>query len=225
MRILLIEDEQEIAGSLARRLGRSGFIADHVSTIADALDMLESYRYSFVLLDRRLPDGDGVTLLPDMRRLQPKIRVLIITACDTTTDKVLGLDAGADDYLTKPFEFDELMARMRAGLRRSGGDLLPPIKIGAISFDPNLRDISIAGSPVVMQRREAALLEVLLCNAGRMVRRQTLIDEIYGCDDEIQPSALTLLVFRLRRRLDELGAEVDIHSARGVGYMLTRSAT
>lgn len=223
MRILMVEDECEVANLVARKLGRSGFVADHVGSCIEARAALEEHRYSFVILDRRLPDGDGITLLPDMRKMHPGIRVMMLTACDATDDIITGLDAGADDYLTKPFDSDELMARIRAGLRRSGGDRIPEIAVGNLSFDPNLRDVSINGSSVILHGRELMLLEVLLRHAGRMVSRQALIEEIYGFADDIQPSVLNLLVLRLRRRLAAHEAAVEIEVARGVGYMLSKA--
>lgn len=225
MRTLLVEDEPEMARSIGIKLGRSGFVADAVGSIAEARESLEVHRYAFALLDRRLPDGDGITLLPDMRRLQPGIRVLMLTACDAVNERICGLDAGADDYLTKPFDSDELMARIRACLRRPSAGLLPPISMGAFSFDLNIRELSVAGCPVMLHRRELALIDVLARHAGRVVLRTTLLDEIYGFDDEVQANALNILVSRLRRRLSDLNAGVEIHSARGIGYMLTKSST
>ncbi|PWB78494.1 MAG: two-component system response regulator [Methylocystaceae bacterium] len=225
MRALLVEDEPEMARSIGVKLGRSGFVADSVGTIADARESLRLHRYAFALLDRRLPDGDGITLLPDMRRRQPGIRILILTACDAVNERISGLDAGADDYMTKPFDSDELMARIRTCLRRPGADLLPPITIGSLSFDLNIRELSVAGRPVVLHRRELALIDVLARHAGRVVLRTTLLEEIYGFDDEVQANALNILVSRMRRRLSELNAGVEIHSARGIGYMLTKPST
>jgi two-component system, OmpR family, response regulator len=225
MRVLMVEDEREIAELIGRRLGRSGFVADHVTSCDETMAALESHRYSLVLLDRRLPDGDGMTLLPDIRRMQPGIRILMLTVCNATDDKIGGLEAGADDYMTKPFDSDELVARMRAILRRPGGDLLPLITIGALSFDPNLRNALIADQPVKMPRQELMLLEILMRNVDRMVWRQTLIEEIYGITKDVQPPAVNLLIMRLRRRLNELHAGVEIHAARGIGYMLSKSGT
>jgi len=223
MRILTVEDEREVANLIGRKLNRSGFVADHVGSCDEARAALEEHRYSFVILDRRLPDGDGISLLPDMRRMQPGIRVLMLTACDGTDEIIAGLDAGADDYMTKPFDSDELMSRIRAGLRRAGGDRIPEIAVGNLSFDPNLRDVSINGQSIILHGRELMLLEVLLRHSGRMVSRQALIEEIYGFADDIQPSVLNLLVLRLRRRLAALEAGVEIEVARGVGYMLSKA--
>jgi two-component system, OmpR family, response regulator len=222
-RILLVEDEPEMARLIAAKLGKSGFIADHMRTLSEAHGALEAHSYACVILDRRLPDGDGVTLLADIRKLQPGLRVLVVTACDAVNDRIDGLDAGADDYLTKPFDADELMARVRACLRRPGGERLPPVVIGALSFDLDAREARIHGESIVLHRRELALLETLVRNAGRVVLRTSLMDEIYGFDDDIQGNALNILVSRLRRRLFDHCAGVEIHSARGIGYLLKKS--
>lgn len=223
MRILLVEDESEIAGLLSRRLGSSGFAADCVASIYDARTALAVHAYSFVLLDRRLPDGDGIVLVSEIRSDHPSARIVMLTACDETEAIVAGLDAGADDYVTKPFDSDELMARIRACFRRSPTIAAPAITIGNLSFDPYLRDISIHGKSRIFHGRELMLLETLIRHAGRMVSRQALIDEIYGFAEEVQPSVLNLLVLRLRRHLAELDAGVTIHAARGVGYMLSKA--
>jgi DNA-binding response OmpR family regulator len=222
MRILVVEDELDVARSIARRLGQSGFAADCVGSIDEAKAAATAQRYALVLLDRRLPDGDGLTLLPILRQRRPGVRVLVVTAVDEKRAVVEGLDAGADDYLVKPFDSDELLARVRSTLRRSSSEPAPRIEIGAVSYDPNLRNVAIQGRSVIMHGRELALFEVLLRNSERMVSRETIIEEIYGFSDDVEPSALNSLIMRLRRRLERLEAGVEIHMARGVGYMLTR---
>lgn len=223
MRILLVEDELEVARSISRELTRAGFVADHVSSIDEARRALKVLPYALVVLDRRLPDGDGMSLAPEIRRMRPGLQVLILTAYNKTDEIVAGLDAGADDYLTKPFDFDELLARIRVAMRRHGGGSLPAIVVGDLAFDPRLRDVAVRGKSVVLHGRELMLLEVLMRHADRMVSRQTLLEEIYGFDDDVQPSVLNLLVLRLRRRLEECDAGVTIHAARGVGYMIRAS--
>ncbi|MBG0795848.1 response regulator transcription factor [Methylocystis sp. H62] len=222
MRILLVEDEPELARALSVRLGRSGFIADHVSALDEARAALTCHKYALALVDRRLPDGDGLELLSGMRALQPGIRILILTACESVADRICGLDAGADDYLAKPCDLDELMARIRACLRRSGGDAPPPVALGRLSFDLASHQVVVGGRPIVLHRRELALLEALIRNAGRVVLRDKLLEEIYGFDDDVDGNALNILVSRLRRRLHDLDAGVEIHAARGIGYMLAR---
>jgi len=180
-------------------------------------------RYGLVLLDRRLPDGDGLSLLSAVRAKQPGAPVILLTALDRLDDKVHGLDAGADDYLTKPFFNDELMARIRAALRRPGADPAVAQTCGRLRFDPRSREASICDEPLALKRRELLVLEALIRRAGRVVQRDALIDAVYGMDDEVQPKALDSHVSRLRKRLAERSAEVVIHPVRNVGYLMRQA--
>jgi len=220
MRVLLVEDQSELAGELSSRIGQSGFDVDQVATIRAAETALSDCPYSVVLLDRRLPDGDGLSLVPRARENHPTSLILMLTARDAIDDRIEGLDAGADDYLTKPFSLDELMARIRAGLRRPGKEGRAHIRLGSLSFDPCARTAFVDDRPVLLLRRELALLGVLLNRAGCVVPREILLGQVYGPDEEIQEHALTALVSRVRQRLTELNAGVDIHTARGVGYLI-----
>ena len=203
---------------IARSVGATGFIVDRVGSIAEAEAALTIGRHALVLLDRRLPDGDGLALLPSIRTASPGIPVIVLTALDDVRDKVRGLDAGADDYLAKPFDADELLARIRAALRRPGGELPPAIRCGDLRFDPASREVTVGDRLLVLGRRELALLQALIRRAGRVVQRDALQEAIYGFDDEIQSNALDAHVSRLRARLAV--ARVAIHPVRGVGYML-----
>jgi DNA-binding response OmpR family regulator len=223
MRILLVEDHTELANRVARHIRRAGFAVDSAPTIQSAEAALEVNAYAVTLLDRRLPDGDGLSLVKRIRDKQPGSRILMLTAVDAIDDRIEGLNAGADDYLTKPFNLHEMMARIRASLRRGGGERTPPVEIGALSFDLDSRTVFVAGAPVVFLRRELALLEALVRRAGCLTPRETLIDGIYGMDEMVQEHALTTLVSRLRTRLAELNTGIEIHSARGLGYMLAKS--
>lgn len=225
MRILIVEDNPDLAHELAEQLARSGYVADSVATLSDAREILEAQEYALALLDRRLPDGDGVSLMPVIRRIQPRTRILMLTALDAADEKICGLDAGADDYLTKPFNPKELIARIRANLRRMGGDFGPVIELANLSFAPDSREVRIDGECAVLQKRELDLLEALIRSAGRMVLRNHLVEEFYGYADDIHWNSLNVLVSQLRRRLKEHGARVEIHTARGVGYFLTKSAS
>jgi DNA-binding response OmpR family regulator len=220
MRVLLIEDEPQMARLVAANIGDAGYVVDQVGSIGEADAAIAVARYALVLLDRRLPDGDGVLLLPRMRARQPGVPVIILTALDDVADKVNGLDAGADDYLTKPFVKDELLARIRAALRRPGGEATPPIRCGRLTFDPVAREIAVAGEVVILKRRELALIESLIRRVGRVVARETLMSEVYGFDDDIQSNTLDAHISRLRGRLAQLAAGVAIHPVRGIGYML-----
>jgi two-component system OmpR family response regulator len=223
MRVLLVEDQAELAKEIAARITRAGYGVDCVETIEDATIALDDRSYSVALLDRRLPDGDGLSLIARIRMKQPGSRILMLTALDAIDNRIEGLDAGADDYLTKPFNLDEMMARIRASLRRPSGDKAPLIVVGALSFDPERRTAFVADEPIVLLRRELNLLETLVKREGCVVPREALLAGIYGVDEEVQEHALTALASRLRVRLQELGAGVDIHSARGLGYMLTKA--
>jgi DNA-binding response OmpR family regulator len=225
MRILVVEDERDLAGQIVGEIRRNGFVVDCAETIAGAAEALELYSYSLALLDRRLPDGDATQAIPAMRRTQPGIRVIMLSALDAVEERVQGLDAGADDYLTKPCPLVELMARIRASLRRPGGELLPPVQVGALSFDLNARSASVEGAPVAFHARELALLDALSRKVGQFVRRQALMGEIYGYDDNVQPHALTMVISRVRQRLIELDCGAEIVSERGVGCMLRRKAS
>jgi two-component system, OmpR family, response regulator len=225
MRILVVEDEVELARLIAERLERGGFEVRLARTLAEARDALAAGSYSLALLDRRLPDGDSLSLIPDLRRAHSGVRVIMLTALDTVADKIAGLDSGADDYLTKPFDVNELLARIRANLRRSGeGAAEPPITVGALSFDLQLRQVYVHGRPMVLHRRELALLDSLIRRDGRATPRETLLEEVYSGEEEgFQSNALDALVSRLRKHLNENEAGVVIHPIRGIGYMLAKA--
>jgi two-component system, OmpR family, response regulator len=220
MRVLLVEDQSALAGELSVRVGQSGFDVDQVATIQAAESALSACPYSVVLLDRRLPDGDGLSLVPRARENHPTSLIVMLTARDSIDDCIEGLDAGADDYLTKPFSLDELMARIRAGLRRPGKEGRDRIRLGSLCFDPCARTAFVDDRPISFLRRELALLGALLNRAGCVVPRESLLAQIYGYEEEVQEHALTALVSRVRQRLAELNAGVDIHTARGVGYLI-----
>ena len=225
MRILLIEDEPKMAELIASDVEEAGFVVDHGRSANDALYSVEQSNYDLVLLDRRLPDGDGLTLLPAIRKARPGIRVLMLTALDALDEKVSGLDSGADDYVTKPYKKEELIARIRACLRRPGCDAQPPVVIGALSFDLASSQVSVRGTALALHRRELSLLEALIRRVNRVVTRETLLEEVYGLQAEVQPNALDTLIWRLRSNLKAAEAGVAIHMVRGIGYALTKERT
>ncbi len=221
MRVLLIEDELDAARLTASLISQAGFDVDQAHCLGAARDAVTRSNYDLLLLDRRLPDGDGLSLMSLARELRPGIRVMMLTAMDDTGDKVSSFDLGADDYVTKPFQGEELVARIRACVRRPGSGALKPIAVGALTFDLATRDVRIAGKPVVLHRRELVLLESLLRRVNRVVSRETLLDEAFSPHDDVQDNTLDMAVSRLRRRFIALDAGVAIHTVRGVGYMAT----
>lgn len=221
MRLLLLEDEPELARRMVSRLTASGFVVDHFATLGDAIEAVTSTQYRAVLLDRRLPDGDGLSLLPVLRtRVEPP-PVIVLTALDEIPDRVAGLDAGAEDYLIKPFDFEELEARLRVLFRRDGGaSRVRPVTVGRLTYDLAARQAGVDGTSLILPRRELAILDVLVRRSGRVVLREHLESEVYGVDDDISSNALEAHISRLRKRLADAGAGVALHGVRGVGYML-----
>jgi len=221
MRILVVEDEPELGRGVAARLRSEGFVVDHVAVLGDAIEAVISAEYRLLLLDRRLPDGDGLSILPVLRTRSARPQVIVLTALDDVPDRVAGLDAGAEDYLIKPYAYDELLARIRVLLRRT--DAATPsarVTIGRLEYDLGERVPTIAGVPMVLPRRELAILDTLARRAGRVVMREHLEAQVYGFDDDISSNALEAHVSRLRKRLADAGARVVLHGVRGVGYML-----
>lgn len=224
MRLLLIEDEPQMVEALKAAFARHDILVDAVSTIADAELVGADAVYDAALLDRQLPDGDGLRFVAGLRKRGNTLPVIVLTAMGHVPDRVAGLDHGADDYLCKPFDFDELLARLRAVLRRPEALATPVVTIGRLSFDSAHREARINGQPIGLPRRELLLLEGLVRRAGRMVPRATLMETVFGFDDEIQSNALDSHISRLRRRLTDADAGVAINVVRGVGYLLREVA-
>src|SRR5215470_8391943 len=224
MRLLVIEDEPRIAEVLGAPLQRAGFVVDFVRLCAEASAALEAHPYDAAILDLGLPDGDGLNLLAELRRRGNPIPILVLTARDAVEDRVCGLDAGADDYVVKPFAVAELIARTKALLRRPGGALGVTLQAGNVVLDTVGRDVRVAGVPLQLPRRECALLEHLLRRQGRVVPKSVLEEKLYGIDDELESNAVPVHVHHLRRKLQEAAATAEIHTVRGVGYLLTDGA-
>ncbi|CAM4151268.1 Transcriptional regulatory protein BasR [Novosphingobium lubricantis] len=220
MRLLIIEDNARLAALVAASLRDSGYACD----IAPSLDVADAaasvVRYDALVLDLGLPDGDGLDWLRVRRGQGFDVPVLMLTARGALDDRVKGLDAGADDYLVKPAAPDEIAARLRALLRRPGGRSNPVLSVGALDFDTASRRAQFAGRPLELTRREADLLELLMREAGSVVRRDRIETALYAFDDEVSPNAIEAVVSRLRRRLQALGAGEMIHTLRGLGYLM-----
>jgi Response regulators consisting of a CheY-like receiver domain and a winged-helix DNA-binding domain len=213
-----------MAGALASALQRHDIVLDHVASLAEAREALATDVHHAILLDRRLPDGEGLDLVRCLRRGEHEalrhLPVIVLTARGEIEDRVAGLDAGADDYLPKPFAVEELLARLRAILRRPGAVSERSLRIARLTFDSEHREASVGGTRLDLPRRELLVLETLLRRAGRTVMRAVLEEAVYGYSDEIQSNALDAHVSRLRRKLTEAGAGLEIHNVRGVGYLL-----
>jgi DNA-binding response OmpR family regulator len=220
MRLLIVEDEARIAELVRNGLIRAGFTVDTAGSAADANAALELGSYDAAILDLGLPDGDGLDVLAGARRRGQSIPFLLLTARDTVDDRVLGLNAGADDYLVKPFAMDELVARTKALLRRPGLALGVMLEAGNIEFDSVGREVRVAGTPLALPRRELDVLEHLIRRAGRVVPKAVLEDKLYGLDEELESNAIPVHVSHLRRKLIAAGATPEIHTIRGVGYLL-----
>ena len=220
MRVLLIEDNERLAGFLADGLRSSGFVVDWVGTADEGDAALRTVDYDVLVLDLGLPDRDGLDLLNDIRGRGVGVPVLVLTARDHVSDRVKGLNLGADDYLIKPFALEELVARLRALLRRPSETLSSVVTIGNMRFDVLTRELVIDGSPAALSRRECDVLEVLVRRIGRVVPKRMLDEKIYGFEDDVSLNSIEVTVSRLRRNLKRLGATPTIRTYRGVGYLL-----
>ncbi len=220
LRILLIEDEAEFAQALRSALERDRFVVDWVGSLALAAVACRNGVHELVLLDRTLPDGDGLDLIPLLRKAMPGVPVIVLSARGELADRVAGLDDGADDYLVKPFELDELLARMRAVRRRPNELAADEVVVGELVFDMAYGEARVRGVPLDLQRREVSVLTALLRRRGRTILREMLEEAVYGFDDTIQSNTLDSHISRLRRKLSVAGAGVEIHTVRGVGYLL-----
>ena len=220
MHVLIVEDDRELASSLKHIMESAIGVTDAFATIAEAEAALIAHPFDLVIIDRRLPDGDGLSLLPVLRRLRPRPATLVLTALDDPFDIASALDKGADEYVGKPFEPTELVARARAVLRRYSLDALGTTQIGNLVFDLNHRSASVGQKVLEIPRRELAILETLVRRAGRVVQRETLEASVYNINEDIESNALDSHVSRLRRRLREADCDAVIKSVRGIGYML-----
>jgi two-component system response regulator QseB len=221
MRILLVEDDRMIAEAVRKGLRGEGWAVDWVGDGAAALAAVAAaaeQAYDLVLLDLGLPKRDGLEVLRSLRGLGHHVPVLILTARDAVADRIKGLDAGADDYLVKPFDLDELAARMRALLRRQAGRSSSLIQHGPITLDPTTHEVTLAGAPVALSAREFALLEALLARPGAVLSKAQLEEKMYGWGEEIGSNTVEVYVHALRKKL---GAE-SIRNVRGLGYTLVK---
>ncbi|MEP6996666.1 MAG: response regulator transcription factor [Betaproteobacteria bacterium] len=221
MRVLLAEDDPMIGASVRRGLAQDGFAVDWVEDGRAAQLALAERVHDALVLDLGLPRQTGLDVLKAMRRAGDTRPVLITTARDAIADRVAGLDAGADDYLVKPFDLDELAARLRALLRRGAGRAAPKITCGALELDPATREVRLDGAPVELSAREFALLAALMARPGAILSRAQLEEKLYGWKESVESNAVEVHIHALRKKL---GAEV-IGNVRGVGWMIVKPKT
>jgi two-component system response regulator TctD len=219
MRFLLIEDNDDLAGSVAARLALDGHAVDRAGNLAEARDCLRAAGYDLILLDISLPDGDGRDFLSAERRAGQDTPIIVMTARAAVSDRVDVLDLGADDYVTKPFDFAELEARCRAVIRRRGGVAQTVRSFGGFTFNPLTATLTIAGEVRELRSRELRLLEILLSAPDRVFSKAQLCDRLFSYAEAVTDNAIEVYVARLRKKLE--GCEARIDTLRGVGYRLT----
>ncbi|MBI5901212.1 MAG: winged helix-turn-helix domain-containing protein [Rhodocyclales bacterium] len=218
MRILLVEDDALLGDAIVAGLKQAGHAVDWVRDGIAAESALATGNYAATVLDLGLPRKDGLEVLRGLRAKKRGLPVLILTARDTVDDRIRGLDAGADDYLVKPFDLGELNARLRALLRRAGGQPAPRLVAAGITLDPAARNIFQGGQPIEVSAREFALLQALMQHAGRALSRAQLEEQLYGWGEEIGSNAVEVHIHNLRKKL---GAEA-IRTLRGIGYVMAK---
>lgn len=223
MRLLMIEDELDMASALTDALARHGIVIDHVTCLDDAREAVNLHPYDAILLDRQLPDGEGLQLIPELRAAGIDFPIIVLTAHNDHEGRIRGLDLGADDYIGKPFVVEELMARLRAVLRRPPRLSTDVISVGRLSFDVAHMEPLLDDKPLALPRRELLVLAALIKRVGRTVTRDALANAVYNFDAEIQSNTLDAHVSRLRRKLAETNSGVSIHTIRGIGYLLKAS--
>jgi DNA-binding response OmpR family regulator len=220
MRLAVVEDNVELAQLLSHGLSAAGYETDIMSTAAEARTAIATTRYGALILDLGLPDGDGLSILREIRHSKDPLPILVLTARGGLTDRVTGLRSGADDYLVKPFALEELVARLEALLRRPGQLLGRSLQVGNLVFDTECRQVFIDEKPEVLSAREVAVLELLMRRKDRVVPKKLVEDHIFGSSGEVASNAVEVYVHRLRKQLSERGARVQVHTIRGLGYLM-----
>lgn len=221
MRILLVEDDFDLCQNISLSLNQAGYETDQCHTGSDGLYYAANQTYDVIILDRMLPELDGVTLLTALRKRGIQTPVILATALDGLHDRIDGLDAGADDYIVKPYDVEELMARIRAVTRRPGKlKLTPTLSFAGIQLDPEQHELRYESSTSTLSKKESALLEYFLRNTNQTLPRQVILSYIWGSDSEVEEGNLDNYIYFLRRRLKSLGAPVKLTTVHGVGYRL-----
>ena len=225
MRLLLVEDEKRLADAIVYILRKNNYGVDVAYDGETGQDMAETGIYDLIILDRMLPKKEGVLVLKDLRKQGLKTPVLLLTARDSIEDRVQGLDAGADDYLIKPFATEELLARIRAlGRRQSSqiqGDL---VQVGPTALDPLHCEISTGTGTAKLTLKESQLLELLMRNPGQVITREQILDRVWGLDSEVEMNVVEIYIHHLRKKLNPLSCQFHIETLRGIGYCLKEAA-
>jgi two-component system OmpR family response regulator len=221
MRILIVEDDAVLAAALTRALTQAAYSVDHVDNGEDADRALASESHDLVLLDLSLPRIDGLTVLQRLRARKSRMPVLLLTARDTLDDRVTGLDMGADDYMTKPFDLPEFEARVRALIRRGQFHTGKTLVHGELRFDLEAHRLFHGEQPVELSVRELAVIELLLSRQGHVVTKEQMVDKLFGWGDEGGSNAIEVYVSRLRKKLEPF--KIDIRTVRGMGYLLEKA--
>jgi len=220
VRLLLVEDNERLSDLIVAALERETFVVDAVAGLDEAQAALSTAHHDAVILDLGLADGDGLTLLRHLRRAVNPVPVLIVSARERLEDRLIGLNAGADDYLAKPFAMAELTARLRALLRRPPSLLPSRFVCGNLTMDEITNEVTVGDCRLDLPRRERGVLRLLLRQSGRLVLRSTLENAVFGFDSEVGANALEVYIHRLRKRLQQAGATVAIRTEKGMGYVL-----
>jgi two-component system response regulator TctD len=223
MKLLLVEDNRDLSSWLTRLLDQSGYAVEQAFTGEEATHLLVTQSYDAILLDLTLPGLKGETLLKNLRSKNNEVPVLIISAKDTLQDIIDHLNLGADDYLAKPFDIQELEARLRSLLRRASGRTNPVMTCGGLHYDSNSKKFSSHGHDLHLTPREHAVLEALMRRPGKTVSKTTLVEGLFTLDDTVSPKALEIYIVRLRKKIEHSGAQII--TLRGLGYMLTYDAS
>ena len=218
MKFLLIEDNDELANAICARMQFDGHVIDHASRIQDAFAYEETGEYDLILLDIMLPDGDGRTFLKRHRAGNKDTPVIVLTARSQVSDRISMLDLGADDYVTKPFDHEELQARCRAVLRRKAGAAQTTTRLGNVAFDPVAGSLTIDGQVISLRNRELRLLELLINAPGQIFPKHKLFDRLFSYDEDVSENAIEVYIGRLRKHLEH--SDLRITTLRGLGYRL-----
>lgn len=218
MKVLIVEDDRKLQSFIARALNEEGYVTDICRTGREALEQLGQITYDLVVLDWMLPEGDGLSVCRSLRERGSRVPVLMLTARDDVGEKVLALDAGADDYVTKPFHLAEFLARVRSLLRRTADSQVSALRVGTLSLDLRHRVLHVQGRRIELTGRELGLLEVLMRNAGRVVTRTEILDQVWGVHFDPESNVIEVHMRRLREKLGDAAASLE--TVRGQGYRM-----